>query len=124
MIAGGASGNGSTRSSASVARSPSSSFARNGMNHSWDWGDENARNHISQSRRRWYGAYWGGRRRTSPGLALNSYSRHSLASVGRVSRVPSTITSYRFFVTLPNAPYVLTRCSGSKVEIMSGPDGG
>ena len=41
---------------------------------------ESGRNHISQSSRRWYGANCGGRRRGSPGLPLNSYSRQSASA--------------------------------------------
>lgn len=61
-------------------------------------------NHISQSSRRWYGAYWRGRRRTSPGLPLNPYSRQTLSAVGTASSVPSSTTSNRIRLMLPNAP--------------------
>ena len=43
-------------------------------------------NHISQSRRRWYGANCRGRRIGLPGLPLNSYSCHSVAGVTDSSR--------------------------------------
>ena len=36
---------------------------------------------------------------------------HSVSAVGRASAVPSTTTSRRILVTLPKAPYVLTRWS-------------
>src|SRR5260221_10851694 len=114
--------NGSLRRRRSVGGSASSSFTTSGTNHSWYIGEDIAANHMSQSRRRWYGAYCGGRRRTSPGFPLNSYSFHSLASVGSSSAVPSMITSYRRLVTLPNAPYVVTRRSGSQLQVIIWPD--
>ena len=56
-----------------------------------------------------------GRLSTRPGLHLNSYSRHSAdGSDGWALDVPSNTISERSFVTLPNAPYVLTILNGSK----------
>src|SRR5438874_11745142 len=94
------------------------SFARNGMNQPCAYAGDSAANHINQSKRRWYGATWGGRRLTSPGFPLNSYSRHSVADVIVVSSVPSTMTSSRSRVTLPKAPYVFTRCSELKLAFI------
>ena len=74
------------------------------------------RNHISQSRRRWYGANWRGMRRTSPGLPLNSYSRQVAAS-GSSSVVPSTTISMRSFVTVPNAPYAFAELPAVEARV-------
>ena len=50
-----------------------------------------AANHMSQSRRRWYGATWGDRRFGSPGFPLNSYAFH--VSDGPASSAPSRMIS-------------------------------
>src|SRR2546426_8797359 len=111
--------NGSPRRRRRVGVSASSSFTTSGTNHSWYIGEDIAANHMSQSSRRWYGAYCGGRRRTSPGFALNSYSRHAVLGVSTGSSVPSTTTSERSFVVEPKAPYVFTRFRGSQLVVVS-----
>ena len=76
------------RSRRRVGRSASSSRSRNTSNQRVSR-EPSARNHISQSRRRWYGANCRGSRRTSPGLPLNSYSRQcAVGIVGVVARSP------------------------------------
>src|SRR5439155_16468395 len=80
---------------------------------------ESAANHMSQSRRRWYGATCRGRRCTSPGLPLKAYSFHSVAGVITASPVPASTTSLRTRVTLPKAPYVFMRCRELKLAFMS-----
>src|SRR5205814_1234039 len=48
----------------------------------------------------------------------NSYSRQLVAAVSAASSVPAMMISYRSRVMLPNAPYVFTRCSGSKLAFI------
>ena len=50
---------------------------------------------------------------------MNSYSRHVVDAEGFTSSVPSTTTSWRTRVTLPNAPYVFTKWTVLKLAFMN-----